>query len=241
MNDPINVSDKGSVFILTGAGISAESGIATFRDSDGLWENHRVDDVATPDGWRRDRELVWRFYSERREACAKAEPNVAHIALAEMQAALGDRFFLVTQNVDDLHERGGSTNVVHMHGELFISRCANVRCNVRHEDRGSYKTLSDIPKCERCGSVMRPDIVWFSEMPMHMPRISSAMKRSTTLVVIGSSGSVYPAAGFVSTAHARGLWTIYVGPVPPENASEFDQIMLGTATTVVPGLFKARP
>ena len=224
------------VFCLTGAGISAESGLATFRGSGGLWDGHRVEDVATPEGWEADPELVWRFYSMRRRDATAAEPNAAHRALAKLEEQLGDRFYLCTQNVDDLHERAGSGQaggtLHHMHGSLFESRC--VRCEKPFADRKLYE--AELPVCAKCGAPVRPNIVWFGEMPMDMSGIYSQLSRATHLLVVGTSGSVYPAAGLVRVARSQGTKSIYVGPEEPLNVGEFDEVMLGTAVEVLPGL-----
>jgi NAD-dependent deacetylase len=239
--DPVEISPSSRVFVLTGAGISAESGIATFRDKNGLWEQHAVEDVASPIGWKKDAQLVWKFYSERRAQAETCQPNAAHIALGELEREIGDRLFLCTQNVDGLHELGGSKRVVHMHGELFKSRCEDPKCKIGipYEDHALYPTLASIAKCE-CGSRMRPDICWFGEMPFFMDQISDALGACDLFVTIGSSGAVYPAAGFVRHANAKRprAKSIYVGPEEPDNADEFDECRLGTATAVLPGLFR---
>lgn len=225
-------SDRDRLFVLTGAGISAESGLATFRGSGGLWNGYRVEQVATPEAWDDDPALVWNFYSKRREDALKAEPNAAHRALATIEQAMGDRFYLCTQNVDDLHERGGSRRVHHMHGSLFASRC--VRCEQPFADTASY--LAELPRCADCRDAVRPHIVWFGEVPLDMEGIQAQLQRSTVLLVVGTSGSVYPAAGLVHIARRLGIHTMYVGPEPPLNAEAFDEVLLGTATEILPGL-----
>jgi NAD-dependent deacetylase len=222
------------LFVLTGAGVSAESGLATFRGSGGLWNGYRVDQVATPEAWYADPELVWRFYSMRRRDALAANPNAAHAALATIEQKLGDRFYLCTQNVDDLHERAGSLRVHHMHGSLFESRC--VACNLPFADRELYESASDLPTCRKCGAAVRPHIVWFGEIPLDMNGIYGELDRATQLLVVGTSGSVYPAAGLVHIANQRGIRTVYVGPEEPLNADAFDEIMLGAATVVLPPL-----
>jgi NAD-dependent deacetylase len=227
------------VFVLTGAGISAESGLATFRDSGGLWEKDRVEDVATPGAWRRDPELVWRFYSERRAQARRSEPNAGHLALARLEESIGDRLFLCTQNVDPLHERAGSRRVHHMHGELFASRCERECGHPPFADEGLYRSAAEIPRCS-CGGRVRPHICWFGEIPFGMEEIGRALSGCDIFVTVGSSGSVYPAAGFVQAARLRGgdpARTVYVGPEPPENAEAFDEIRLGRAGDVLPELF----
>jgi NAD-dependent deacetylase len=220
------------LFVLTGAGISAESGLATFRGSGGLWNGYRVEQVATPEAWEADPSLVWNFYSMRRRDALAAEPNSAHRALAALEQDMGDRFYLCTQNVDDLHERAGSTRVHHMHGSLFQSRC--VACNQPYADSALYE--SALPVCEKCGEAVRPHIVWFGEIPLDMEGIYDRLERSTHLLVVGTSGSVYPAAGLVHIARQRTIHTVYVGPEEPLNAAAFDEVLLGSATQVLPRL-----
>jgi NAD-dependent deacetylase len=223
------------LFVLTGAGISAESGLATFRGSGGLWNGYRVEDVATPEAWEADPDLVWRFYSMRRRDALAVEPNAAHLALAYIEEKLGDRFYLCTQNVDDLHERAGSRRIHHMHGSLFQSRC--VRCDKPFADRSYYETASTLPICKDCGAPVRPHIVWFGEIPLDLDAIYSQLDQATVLLVVGTSGSVYPAAGFVHIARQRGIRTVYIGPEEPANAEAFTKIILGTATQKLPTLF----
>ncbi|MBS1799424.1 MAG: NAD-dependent deacylase [Acidobacteria bacterium] len=220
------------LFVLTGAGISAESGLATFRGSGGLWNGYRVEEVATPEAWDVDPELVWRFYSMRRRDALAVKPNAAHSALAALEAKLGGRFYLCTQNVDDLHERAGSRNVHHMHGSLFQSRC--VRCDRPFADRSFYEAASMLPTCKDCGSPVRPHIVWFGELPLNLDAIYAELDLATALLVVGTSGSVYPAAGFVHIARQRGIRTVYIGPEEPANAKAFSEVILGTATDVLP-------
>ena len=228
--NPLLVTDD-RLFVLTGAGVSAESGLATFRGSRGLWNGYRVDQVATPEAWQADPLLVWQFYSMRRRDALAAEPNTAHRALAALEQRMGDRFYLCTQNVDDLHERGGSVRVHHMHGSLFESRC--VRCAAPFADRKLYETAADLPRCADCGEAVRPHIVWFGEVPLDMDGIYRQLDRATVVLVVGTSGSVYPAAGFVQIANQRGIRTVYVGPEEPLNAEVFDDVVLGTATEVL--------
>jgi NAD-dependent deacetylase len=190
--------------------------------------------VATPEAWHADPVLVWRFYSMRRRDALAAQPNAAHRALAAIEQKLGDSFYLCTQNVDDLHERAGSQRVHHMHGSLFESRC--IRCDQPFADQAFYEDAANLPRCADCGAPVRPHIVWFGEMPLAMDEIYRQLEHATVLLVAGTSGSVYPAAGFVRIANDRGIPTIYVGPEEPLNASAFDQILLGTATEVLPKL-----
>jgi NAD-dependent deacetylase len=228
---PLALSRGSRVFVLTGAGISAESGIRTFRDAGGLWESHRFEEVASPEGWRAHPEVVWRFYAQRRSQAATCQPNAAHHALAALERALGDRLFVCTQNVDDLHEKAGSTRLLHMHGELFRSRCES--CDrPPFDDRVAHEV---IPLCA-CGSRVRPHIVWFGEVPMDMDGIAREIGACDVFVTVGSSGSVYPAAGFVAAVRGRAR-TVYVGPEAPDNATAFDDCRLGKAAEVLPGLF----
>jgi NAD-dependent deacetylase len=241
---PIIVGAGDRVFVLTGAGVSAESGLRTFRDKGGLWEGYRVEDVATPEGWTEDAERVWRFYSQRRRDVLVAEPNPAHHAFAELEQQLGDRFFLCTQNVDDLHERAGSRRLVHMHGELFVSRCefhpaspgvgAYACSREPFPDVALYESAENIARCV-CGGRMRPHIVWFGEIPLEMDRIQREIESCTVMLVVGTSGAVYPAANFVRWARP-GARKIYVGPEAPMNAHVFTRIVLGNAGGMLPGL-----
>jgi len=230
----MNLSSTDRLFVLTGAGISAESGLATFRGSGGLWNGHRVEEVATPEAWDANPELVWRFYSMRRRDALAVHPNAAHIALARIEEKLGDRFYLCTQNVDDLHERAGSQRIHHMHGSLFQSRC--VGCNQPFDDQSFYETASSLPMCKDCGAPVRPHIVWFGEIPLDLDTIYAQLDRATVLLVVGTSGSVYPAAGLVHLGRQRRILTVYVGPEEPANAEAFSEVILGTATHVLPGL-----
>ncbi len=230
----MQISPNDRLLVLTGAGISVESGLATFRGNGGLWNGYSVDQVATPDAWIADPALVWNFYSNRRREARLAEPNDAHHALAAIERQMGDRFFLVTQNVDDLHERAGSHRVHHMHGTLSQSRC--VDCDAPFEEAALHLDPGNLPACENCGAAIRPHIVWFGETPLDLDGIFAQLTQATVLLVIGTSGAVYPAAAFVQIARKRGMRTIYVGPEEPLNAKAFDEILLGPATEVVPRL-----
>ena len=232
----ISIAPTDRVFVLTGAGISSESGLPTFRASDGLWAGHRIEDVCTPEALHRNPALVWEFYSARRAAAQQAKLNPAHFALAELEARLGDRFFLCTQNVDDLHERAGSARLVHMHGELAKSRCEQDCGRPPIEDHAVYLTLADVARCP-CGAHLRPHIVFFGEIPLNMDRIQQEIDRATLMLVVGTSGSVYPAANFVHWARVTGARTVYVGPEPPLNAPAFTHVVEGRAGEVLPGLF----
>lgn len=232
----IEIHPADRVFVLTGAGISAESGLPTFRAEDGLWAGYRIEDVCTPEAWQRDPASVWAFYSARRAAAQKAQPNPAHFALAEVEAKLGDRFFLCTQNVDDLHERAGSKRLLHMHGELAKSRCERACGRPPVEDGRVYRNLEDVGRCA-CGGRLRPHIVFFGEAPLAMERIQNEIARATLMVVVGTSGSVYPAASFVHWARQGGARTVHVGPEHPLNAQAFTNAVTGKAGEVMPGLF----
>jgi NAD-dependent deacetylase len=219
-----------NIVILTGAGISAESGVPTFRGTDGLWEGHRIEDVATPQAFRRNPELVQRFYDARRAALAGVVPNAAHQALARLDAEWRGALLLVTQNVDDLHERAGSIRLVHMHGELNRALCT--ACGAAPVWAGA---LSGDPPCPRCAApALRPDIVWFGEMPYHMETIDTAIARCDLFVSIGTSGAVYPAAGFVSAARAAGADTLELNLEPSAGTSLFDKARHGPASRLVP-------
>jgi len=241
----IRIGPEERVFVLTGAGVSAESGLKTFRDQGGLWEGHRLEEVATPEAWAEDAARVWRFYSMRRREARKAEPNAGHRALAELEQKLGERFFLCTQNVDDLHERAGSRRMVHMHGELFASRCEYAgagmgafACAAKpFQDEALYESEAAIARCA-CGGRIRPYIVWFGEMPLKMNRIEREIAQATTMLVVGTSGAVYPAANFVHWAGPR-VRRIYIGPEEPANAAAFSEVVLGKAGEALPGLLDA--
>ena len=218
------------VVVLTGAGISAESGLPTFRDADGLWHGHRVEEVATPEAFERQPSLVHRFYDERRAALAAAEPNPAHQALARLEGALGDDLLVVTQNIDDLHERGGSRRVLHMHGRLRSALCR--ACAGRFDWTDD---LSDGPPCPRCRRrELRPDVVWFGEIPYDMDRILGAVGRADLFVSVGTSGAVHPAAGFVQYAAGQGARTLELNLVPSEGSHLFDESRQGPASHLVP-------
>lgn len=236
----LSLTKRSKVLVLTGAGVSAESGVPTFRGQNGLWEGHRVEDVASPEGYARDPELVWRFYSLRREAVLRVEPNPGHFALVELERALGERFLLATQNVDGLHARAGSTRLIAMHGELFQSRCS--RCAVPFHDERTFLS-PPLPTCERCGSDVRPHIVWFGETldSAHMDAIGKFMARAgrdLVFIAVGTSGLVYPAAGLVNLARAFGGRTALVDLDPDPNvARQFDEVWQGASSEVLPALF----
>jgi NAD-dependent deacetylase len=229
--------------VMTGAGVSAESGIPTFRDANGLWEKHPVEAVASPRGFARDPSLVWRFYSERREKAAKCEPNAGHRAIAAIEKRLGDRFLLVTQNVDGLHVRAGSERLVELHGNLFTSRCSDERCSTApFVDRGTYTEA--LPKCSACGALLRPHIVWFGEslpaeaLERFAEFLAAARGRRAPLVYLacGTSGLVQPAAGLVHAAKQLGARTVLVNLDRPENVDAFDRVELGKSGEILPRL-----
>ncbi len=237
MSIAILPSDR--LFVLTGAGISAESGIPTFRGPGGLWEDRTLEELASPRTFARDPELVWRFYSMRRRVAAACKPNPGHIALASLEERLGERMFVCTQNVDDLHEQAGSTRVRHMHGHLFRSRCSNRDCPTKpFEDQRIYEKKSDIAKCRKCGALLRPDICWFGETPFHMPTVLDALQQCTVFLTVGSSGVVEPAASFVQLARQKGARTYYLGLEEPANAVAFNQVFLGKSGERLPELFQ---
>nr|WP_156025046.1 NAD-dependent deacylase [Sphingomonas phyllosphaerae] len=219
-----------SIVILTGAGISAESGIATFRGPGGLWEGHRVEDVCTPEALASDPVLVHRFYDLRRAALAGVVPNAAHLALARLDREWAGELLIVTQNVDDLHERAGARRMLHMHGELRAALCA--ACGER---RAWEEALPPATVCPACGAAaLRPDIVFFGEMPYGMERIEAALARADLFVSIGTSGAVYPAAGFVQMARHHGAATLELNLEPSAGSAWFDETRAGAAGTLVP-------
>ena len=227
-----------SIVVLTGAGISAESGIKTFRASDGLWEEHRIEDVATPEAFERDPALVQRFYNARRQPLLSQSivPNAAHDALAQLEAKFNGNVLLVTQNIDDLHERAGSKNLIHMHGEILKMRC-------QHTGK-VYPCLADIhinDSCECCAKegALRPHIVWFGEMPLQMEQIYSALESCDLFVAIGTSGNVYPAAGFVQAANLSGAKSIEINLEPSLVGNQFNERIIGPAASTVPAWVKS--
>ena len=227
------------IVVLTGAGISAESGLATFRGSDGLWEGHRIEDVATPAAWWHDAETVWRFYTLRRRALLDVEPNAAHHALVHLERE-GPEVLLITQNVDDLHQRAGSVSLLPMHGQLRMLRCEQ---SGQTEERMAETDLDldSFVECRCCAapSRMRPDIVWFGEIPLGMDRISSAidaLRQGDLCLVVGTSGHVHPAAGIASSARRAGARTVLVNLEAPLNVEDFGEVHLAPAGQVLPDL-----
>lgn len=233
-----HVTTNDPIVILTGAGISKESGLATFRDPDGIWATVRIEDVATPDAFARDPERVLEFYNVRREQLMDASvvPNAAHKALGELEAFWPGEVLVVSQNIDDLHERGGTQNLIHMHGELGKSQCHHCGDVV-----GGLNDLRVDMTCASCGESggMRPHVVWFGEMPLHMERILAALERCALFISIGTSGNVYPAAGFVQEARRAGAQTIELNLERSEGASLFHEARYGPATEVVPAFVAA--
>ncbi len=219
-----------NIVILTGAGISAESGLGTFRDEGGLWSQHRIEDVATPEGYARDPALVTAFYNARRAQAATATQNAAHDALARLEAEHDGEVLIVTQNVDDLHEKAGSRNLLHMHGALASALCA--ACEHRWPVARDMEVGEACPRCT--APAARPDVVWFGEMPYHMDTIELALSQADLFVSIGTSGNVYPAAGFVQMAMAYGAETLELNLEPSETATLFQRTRLGPATQIVP-------
>jgi NAD-dependent deacetylase len=237
----MQLSDIRRIVVLTGAGISAESGIATFRDKGGLWAKHDVSEVATPEAYARNPAKVQGFYNQRRRDVADAKPNAAHFALARLELELPKLrkdadVLIVTQNVDPLHERAGSKNLIHMHGELLSAWC--LACDGKHAWDQDLSSTSICPACNKPGGV-RPDIVWFGEMPYHMERIEDALFEAEMFISIGTSGNVYPAAGFVAGARAAGAVTVELNLEPSEGSSQFHIARHGPATQVVPAFVEA--
>lgn len=221
------------ILVLTGAGVSAESGLGTFRDQSGLWSKYKLEEVATPEGFAANPHKVWDFYSARRENLRGAAPNAAHFALARLERGLADRgdaLLLVTQNVDWLHGRAGSQAVLHMHGELMKTRCA--ACAHVFEDTAAFEAARRCPDCAQ--GPLRPHVVWFGEMPLELDRIGEALMQADMFVAIGTSGHVHPAAGFVHEARARGASTLELNQARSQTTHLFDRTRLGPATEVVP-------
>lgn len=221
----------GRIVVLTGAGLSAESGVPTFRDPDGIWAKFDYREVATPEGFARNPARVHDFYNMRRRAHAGIRPNAAHAALARLEREHDGEVWIVTQNVDALHEEAGSRNLIHMHGELMSALCA--RCGTRRPWHEDLSCETACPKCRTAGR-MRPDVVWFGEMPYHMARIGKLLQAADLFLSIGTSGNVYPAAGFVAEARAAGAHTVELNLEPSEGYSLFAEVIYGLATDIVP-------
>jgi NAD-dependent deacetylase len=230
---PIKFGQDTRVVILTGAGISAESGIRTFRDSGGLWENHKIEDVATPGGFAKDPILVWDFYHQRFQDAQSATPNAGHQALAQLESKLQNNFHIITQNVDGLHRRAGNHNVIEMHGRL--DKCYCTLCGSRF-DLQKITFEDGLPFCPECEGLLRPDIVWFGEIPYGLDKIDKLVRTCDVFIVIGTSGVVYPAAGLVLTARYNGAVTLGINLEPPENMFSFDEFYTGKAGEVLPNL-----
>ncbi|MFK7770060.1 MAG: Sir2 family NAD+-dependent deacetylase [Mariniblastus sp.] len=227
------MKEQKRIVILTGAGISAESGISTFRDSNGLWENHDVQQVASPEGFKQDPKLVQKFYNQRRQQLLSdsVKENTAHLALARLEREYPGEVLLVTQNIDDLHERAGSKNMIHIHGELLKKRCS--RSDTVSDIRTDL-SVEDICDCCSAKGTLRPHIVWFGEMPFEMERIETALQQCDLFISIGTSGAVYPAAGFANVANASGAETAMLNLEPSDNVSDFQKSNYGPATEIVP-------
>jgi NAD-dependent deacetylase len=234
----ITIRPETHVLVLTGAGVSAESGIPTFRDSNGLWEQHKVEDVASPEGFRRDPALVWKFYAQRREAARGVQPNAGHHALVALEKRLGDRFLLATQNIDGLHRKAGSERVIEMHGNLYTTRCSRCDRAPFHDDVAHTM----VPPCTNCRGPLRPHIVWFGEMlDVDVERrieifLNAAVGGHFVFLAAGTSGLVYPAAGMVRNAKHVGAECWLVNAEPAANVGEFDHFVQGKSGEVLPDL-----
>jgi NAD-dependent deacetylase len=244
---PLHLDDDTFLLVLTGAGVSAESGIPTFRDAGGLWEQHRVEDVASPEGFRKDPLLVWRFYSQRRANMAGARPNDGHRALAAVEARLGDRFLLATQNIDGLHAAAGSRRLLELHGNLYKTRCST--CDRPPFEDTQVYTDGKVPACGRCHdggrfALLRPHIVWFGEMldPNVLAQVEAFMRSAArhrfVFIAAGTSGAVYPAAGFVDAADQLAAETWLVNAEPAANTGRFRHFVQGASGKVLPELFQ---
>ena len=228
----MNLNNK-NIVILTGAGISQESGLKTFRDADGLWEGHRVEEVATPEAFAENPQLVYEFYNQRRQQLKEVKPNKAHIALAKFEDIHNAKFTLITQNVDNLHELAGSKNIIHIHGELNKARCTQTEEVFEWSDDLDEKSLN--PKTKKSGT-MRPHICWFGEMPFQMIEIGDALRDADIFIAIGTSGLVYPAAGFVQMVSPH-CHKVLINKDAAANNPLFNEIHLGSATVEVPKFF----
>jgi NAD-dependent deacetylase len=231
--DDIMITKDTRIVILTGAGISAESGIQTFRASDGLWENHRVEDVATPQGWESNPQLFWSFYQQRRRQLLEVEPNPAHAALVDLEKYV-DNFLLITQNVDNLHGKAGSEQLIHMHGELEKLRCE--QCNHIEIMMENEHLGEEFISCTQCEGRLRPHVVWFNESPLKLNEIDNALSQCDVFIAIGTSGNVTPASTFTNIAKIEGAHTIGINLDPPMNVYFFDEFLQGKAGEILPAL-----
>jgi NAD-dependent deacetylase len=231
--------------VMTGAGVSAESGVPTFRDSNGMWEKYRFEEVASPEGFAADPAVVWRFYSQRRAGADACAPNAGHRAIAAIEQRLGDRFLLVTQNVDGLHRRAGSVRMVELHGNLFTSRCSSPECETQpFPDERTFMDGVALPRCSACDALVRPHIVWFGEAldPLDLERFAAfvsgarAAKERLVYLACGTSGVVQPAAGLVHHARRAGAETVLVNLEMPDNGSAFARVELGKSGEILPRL-----
>jgi NAD-dependent deacetylase len=238
----VRLDDDTWLLVLTGAGVSAESGVPTFRSGGGLWEQHPVEQVATPEGFAADPELVWRFYSARRVQARTCEPNPGHRALAALEERLGERLLLVTQNVDGLHRRAGSRRLIEIHGSLFLTRCSG--CDRAPFDDERIFERPPLPACDACRRLLRPAVVWFGELldPEHLRAIevfiARGRRRRLVFLAVGTSGAVYPAAGLVDSARAAGGETFLVNADPADNLRRFHHFVQGRSGEVLPALFE---
>jgi NAD-dependent deacetylase len=223
-----------SITVLTGAGISADSGVPTFRGPDGLWRTYRAEDLATPEAFERDPRLVWEWYNWRRELIATKSPNPAHVALAELERRGNDRMWLITQNVDGLHRAAGSRRLSEIHGNIWMVRCTG--CGVVNEDR--RVPIQILPTCDACGALLRPHIVWFGESldPADLRRCTETLQSCDLLLVIGTSGVVYPAAGFASVAKQAGATVVEINLDETPQSPMVDLVLRGRAKDLVPQL-----
>ncbi|MDN5354799.1 MAG: NAD-dependent deacetylase [Candidatus Cloacimonadota bacterium] len=235
MHTKYKFNPENKLVVLTGAGISAESGLKTFRDNNGLWENHNVEEVATPQGFRQNPKMVWRFYKDRYNQLKNVKPNPGHYALVDLENYLQDNFTLITQNVDGLHLVAGNKNVLEMHGSLRKSLCS--KCNTYY-DMESIDLDVPIPRCERCGGNLRPDVVWFGEIPYFLDEIELKLRSADFFMVVGTSGVVYPAAQFLQLAKIFGTNTIGINLAAPENVRLLDEFHRGKAGEILPQLVK---
>ena len=236
MKTKIKLSKDTVLTVLTGAGISAESGLKTFRDANGLWENHRVEDVASPIAFKNNPEFVWKFYKLRYEQSKTVKPNSAHFGLQKLESVLQSNFTLITQNVDGLHSLAGNKNIIEMHGSLHTCYCTH--CYKKYPMEEIDLSLS-VPVCKNCNHDLRPDIVWFGELPYHLEKIDQILQKTDVFLVIGTSGMVYPAAQFLSVAKYFGAFCAGINLEPPMNVSLFDEFYRGKAGIILPELIEA--